>query len=170
MNGELDIDNTLQHTEISQLIVRRALPEDVMDILHWRNDSHVCAMSRHNEPINEEKHRAWYSQAVDDPDRLFIIGSLAGQKTGIVRFDRLHESLWEVSITLTAESRGKGLGRLLLEMALECLHVSHASTEVLAVARLSNEPSVRLFISLGFDRKSDDGELVRLILPPVRVR
>jgi RimJ/RimL family protein N-acetyltransferase len=169
MNG-LGTHNTLQDKEISQLVVRRALPEDVMDILHWRNDPHVCAMSRQNEPIHEAEHRTWYSRAVDDPDRLLIIGSLAGQKVGIVRFDRLQESLWEVSITLAPEARGQGLGRRLLELALECLHVAHASAEVLAVARLSNEPSVRLFLSLGFIRISDDGELVRLVLPPGRSR
>ena len=166
MNRPQDTRNILQCAEKTQLTVRRALQEDVMDILRWRNDPHVCAMSRQNEPIKEAVHRIWYSQAVDDPDRLLIIGSLAGQKVGIVRFDRLQESLWEVSITLTPEARSRGLGRRLLEMALECLYVAHAPTEVLAVARLSNEPSVRLFLSLGFIRESDDGELVRLILPP----
>jgi ribosomal protein S18 acetylase RimI-like enzyme len=169
MNG-FDTHNSLQYIEISQLAVRRALPEDVMDILRWRNDPHVCAMSRQHGPIDEAAHRTWYSQAVNDPDRLLIIGSVAGQKAGIVRFDCLQESLWEVSITLTPEARGRGLGRRLLEMALECLHVAHAPTEVLAVARLSNEPSVKLFLSLGFNRESDDGELVRLVLPPGRNR
>ena len=52
---------------------------------------------------------------------------------------------------------------------VECLHVAHAPKEVLAVARLANEPSVRLFLSMGFIRESDDGELVRLILPHGRV-
>jgi ribosomal protein S18 acetylase RimI-like enzyme len=162
----LNTHNILQCAEKTQLTVRRALQEDVMDVLRWRNDPHVCAMSRQNVPIDEAVHRNWYSQAVDDPDRLLIIAFLAGQKAGIVRFDRLQETLWEVSITLTPEARGRGLGRRLLEMALECLYVAHAPTEVLAVSRLSNEPSVRLFLSLGFNRESDDGELVHLVLFP----
>lgn len=166
MNGLRDTRNILQCAEETQLTVRRALQEDVMDILRWRNDPHVCAMSRQHEPIDEAVHRTWYSRAVDDPERLLIIGILMGIKVGIVRFDRLQESLWEVNITLTPEACGRGLGRRLLEMALECLHVAHAPTEVLAVARLSNEPSVRLFLSMGFIRESDDGELMRLVLPP----
>ena len=164
MNGS-DTRNILQCAEGTQLSVRQALPEDVMDILRWRNDPYICAISRQKEPINEAVHRTWYSRALDDADRLMIIGSLAGQKTGIVRFDRLQESLWEVSITITPEARGRGLGRRLLEMALECLHSVDASAEVLAVARLSNAPSVRLFLSLGFNRESDDGEFVRFVLP-----
>jgi RimJ/RimL family protein N-acetyltransferase len=165
MNEPRDMRNIVQTAEVTQLTVRRALQEDVMDILRWRNDPHVCAMSRQHEPIDEAVHRTWYARAMDDPDRLLIIGILRSIKVGIVRFDRLHGSFWEVSITLTPEARGRGLGRRLLELALECLHVAHAPTGVLAVARLANEPSVRLFLSLGFIRESDDKELVRLVLP-----
>jgi ribosomal protein S18 acetylase RimI-like enzyme len=161
MNG-LDAHNIFRCTDRRQLEVRQALPEDVMDILRWRNDPHACAMSRQCGSIDEAVHRSWYSQALNDPDRLLIIGVLMSQKVGIVRFDREQQALWEVSITMAAEARGCGLGRRLLEMALECLYFAHAPAEVLAVAKLSNEPSLRLFQSLGFIRKKDDGMLVSL--------
>lgn len=161
--------NVAGHNELlsrtgMQLVVRQAQPEDAMDILHWRNDPLACAMSRHPQPIAEAAHMAWYSQAVADPSQLLLIGIRDRQKIGIVRFDRRQASMWEVSITLALDARGQGLGRALLEIALEYLRNVCASTPVLAVIRLNNEPSLRLFNSLRFRRVSDDGEFVSLVL------
>ena len=161
-----DACNILECAEDAGLVARPALPEDAMDVLHWRNDPKARAMSRQDGPIDEAVHRAWYSQVLSDPDRLLIIGVLVGQKIGMVRFDRRQLPVWEVSITLVPEVRGRGLGRRLLEMALKRLHSVHGSAEVLAAARSSNEPSVKLFRSLGFLWKSDDGQLMSLVLPP----
>lgn len=163
--------NVLGHSKAqsaagTQLVVRQAQPEDAMDILHWRNDPLVCAMSRHHEPISEAVHMAWYSRAVDDPNRLLLIGVMGEKKIGIVRFDHHQASLWEVSITMAPNARGKGVGRHLLEMALKRLNIIHAPSSVLAVVRLNNEPSLRLFHSLGFNRESDDGVFASLALSP----
>lgn len=154
----------LQYTEETQLIVRRALPEDAMDVLRWRNDPIACTMSRHQEPISEVVHIAWYSRAMDDPNRLLLIGVLEGEKVGIVRFDYRRKALWEVSIMIAPEARGQGLGRHLLEMALERLHNVYAETSVLAVVSLNNESSLRLFHALGFNQESTDGGFVSLVL------
>ena len=156
--------NILPCTDRSLLEVRRALPEDVMDILRWRNDPHARTMSRQQEQIDEAVHRSWYSQALNDSDRLLIVGMLMGQKVGIVRFDRRQSLLWEVNIALAPEARGYGLGRRLLKMALDCLQGAHVQAEIVAVAKLLNEPSLRLFESLGFARESDDGKFVTLVL------
>jgi ribosomal protein S18 acetylase RimI-like enzyme len=162
MNGL--VQNEFQCAAGTQLIVRQAQSEDAMDILRWRNDPLVCAMSRHQEPISELVHMAWYSRAVDDPNRLLLIGILGEKKIGIVRFDHRQDSLWEVSITIAPDARGQGLGRHLLEMALVRLFVSYAPISVLAVARLDNKPSLSLFHALGFNRESIDGEFVSLVL------
>src|SRR4030067_2225019 len=129
----------LESTAGTQLVVREAQPEDAMDILHWRNDPLVCAMSRHREPISEAAHMAWYSRATEDPNQLLLVGVLGEKKIGIVRFDHRQASLWEVSITIAPDARGQGLGRHLLEMALERLYSACASMTVLAVATLNNE-------------------------------
>lgn len=156
----------LQHTETTQLIVRQALPEDAIDVLRWRNDPLVCAMSRHHDPINEVAHVDWYSKAIGDPNRLLLIGVLGEQKIGIIRFDHQQASLWEVSILMAPEARGQGFAKNFLNLALKHLQKDHLSVSVSAAVRLNNEPSLRLFHALGFDREYEDGEFINLVLLP----
>ena len=160
-----DTHNILQFAERAQFVLRQALPEDVMDILRWRNDPYVCSMSKQNEPVSEVNHRIWYSQAVNDPNRLLLIGLLKGQKAGIVRFDLQQTALWKVSITLAVEARGLGLGQMFLKMALERLYIANAAVAVLAEVKSTNAPSLSIFQALGFIREGEDGELVRFVLP-----
>lgn len=148
----------------THLLVRKAKPEDAMDILCWRNDPFVRAMSRHREAISEEEHLAWYARAIEDTNRLLLIGILAGQKIGVVRFDRCSASLWEVSITLAPLARGQGLALHLLKMALEQLVALCAPVTVQAVVRLNNEPSLRLFRAMGFHCENNDGDFTTLTL------
>ena len=140
------------------LIVRPAQFEDVMDVLRWRNDPLVSAMSRETELISEQIHKVWYSQAIDDPSRLLLIGIRDGQKIGMVRFDQHQALTWEVSIMVALEARGQGNGASMLQMALMQLRVVYAPTNVLATIRLNNQPSLKLFHGLGFTRERDDGE------------
>jgi ribosomal protein S18 acetylase RimI-like enzyme len=137
-----------------------------MDVFRWRSDPLVCAMSRQGGAISEVAHMKWYSQAVGDPGRLLLIGVLDGKSIGIVRFDRLGEALREVSITTAPEARGQGLARHFLGMALKYLYAVCSPASVLAVVRLNNEPSLKLFHALGFKRESDDGAFANFILPP----
>lgn len=158
MNGFAFLDD-----ECTQLFVRKAQSEDCMDVLRWRNDPLVCAMSRHPEPLSEKDHKAWYSQVLDDPNRFFLIGILNGQKVGTVRFDWHSDSGWEVSIIVSQSARGKGVGKHLLRLALKQFKIEHVSTSVQAVIRFDNEPSLRLFRSLGFRNKSNEGKFICLI-------
>lgn len=146
------------------LTVRLATPEDVLDILHWRNEAFTRSMSRDTEVIEELEHRKWFSKVLNDPKRLLLIGVCEEEKVGMVRFDRGNEEQWEVNIIVNPDVRGQGLGRHLLEMALEQLQNIYAPTSVLAVVNLNNKPSLKLFHALGFNQKSDNGKFANLVL------
>lgn len=146
--------------------MRPAGIEDALDILRWRNDSLARAMSRNDSAVGKADHMAWFAQAVNDPNRRFLIGVLDGTSVGVVRFDCKGDSLWEVSITLAPEFRGKGLGRWLLGSALEHLHSEFPHSSVIAVARLNNDASLKLFLGQGFGRENDDGTYANLVLRP----
>ena len=164
------MNDELQGTEGIELVVRQAQLEDAMDVFRWRNDPLVCAVSRQHETISEAEHMTWYSRALDDPNRLLFIGILEGKKIGIVRFDNRLESVWEVSINVASKVRGRGLGQCLLRVALRHLYRGFPLAFVLAVARLNNQSSLKLFHAVGFDRASDDGVFVSLVLTPVTTK
>lgn len=148
-----------------RLAVRQASIEDAIDVLRWRNDPLVRAMSRHHAHISEDAHMVWYESALSDPNRILLIGTLGNRKIGIVRFDLRHAFSWEVSIALAKNMRGKGLGRPFLEIALEWIKMSRSqATSVLAVIRFDNESSLRLFESLGFRTEGATGEFMNLAL------
>lgn len=164
--NDADVSKGTSNDKRNTMTVRKALPKDVMDVFRWRNDSYVCTMSRHSEPINEATHIVWYSKAISDPYRLLLIGVIENQRIGFVRFDCNHVSLWEASIVLAPEARGRGLSKQFLKMALGRLQSDHAQVAVLAVVNLHNKPSLRLFYSLGFVQKGNGSGFIHLILPP----
>jgi len=139
------------------LAVRPARPADALELLRWRNDPLVRAMSRTGEPIAEAAHLAWYTEACRDPGRVLLIGCRAERALGMVRFDRRPPAAWEASILLAPEARGQGLGADLLALGLGRLESLQGPTEVLAQIRDSNAASIRLFESLGF-RRSGSGQ------------
>ena len=151
-------------TSPATLTLRLATQDDVLDILHWRNETLTRSMCRNTAFIEELEHRKWFSKVLNDPKRLLLIGIYEEQKVGMVRFDRCNEEQWEVNIIVNPEVRGQGLGRHLLELALERLKNNYAPTSVLAVVNLNNKPSLRLFHALGFTQKSDNGKFANLVL------
>lgn len=151
-------------TSPATLTLRLATQDDVLDILHWRNETLTRSMSRNSAFIEELEHRKWFSKVLNDPKRLLLIGIYEEQKAGMVRFDRCNEEQWEVNIIVNPEVRGQGLGRQFIEMALEQLYKTYAPTSVLAVVHFKNEPSLKLFKTLGFSWQSDDGKFTNFTL------
>lgn len=142
------------------LHLRRATIDDALDVLRWRNDPHTRAMSRDDSMLEAQAHLDWFARAVEDPDRLLLIGEHAAASVGMVRFDRLDQA-WEVSINIAPEARGQGHGAPLLGAGLAAFAAAHPGVEVLAVIRPDNAASLRLFEGLGFRPAGGDGDLMR---------
>lgn len=146
------------------LSVRLARPDDSLDLLHWRNDLHVRAMSRNSDVLEEAAHLAWYEKALRSVDTIVLIGEQESRKVGMVRFDRRDTALWETSILLEAGCRGKGLSRVLFSKALAFFHERNAQAFILAAIKPENKASLRLFLSLGFVFDRQDGDILEYLL------
>lgn len=144
--------------------IRPASMDDALDVLRWRNDWHTRAMSTNCGLIEEATHLSWFERALNDENRVIVIGTQASKSIGMVRFDRLgSENDWIVSITLAPEERGKGLSKLLLAGAMASLSNAHPHANLLAEVKVVNTESKKLFESLGYltKNKGDDSDTIQ---------
>lgn len=136
------------------LTIRPASMEDGMDILSWRNDPFTRQMSRDRDVIAESTHMRWFASALSRDDRVFFIGEHDGQKVGMMRFDRVDETTWEVSHNMAPEARGKGLGQVMVQMVLD----KFPCPLIVAEIREDNAGCWHVYEKLGFKLESSDGE------------
>lgn len=147
----------------ASLALRAATLDDAAAIREWRNDELTRTMSRNAAAVSEADHMRWFVRTLDDPAKLLLVGSVAGDKVGMARFDRLAPDTWEVNINLAPAHRGKGWSHDLLAAALEAV-AAHNPMEIVAEIKPENAPSRRLFEAHGFRRVGTFGEVDRFVL------
>ncbi|CAG8999000.1 MAG: Putative phosphinothricin acetyltransferase YwnH [Candidatus Celerinatantimonas neptuna] len=104
--------------------------------------------------VSVESRRAWFHE--HDPNkRLLLVYEENGQIIAWVSFQSFYgrpayDHTCELSIYLSPECRGKGLGKKLLSEALDLTQSLQIKT-VLGFIFSHNTPSIRLFKALGFE-------------------
>ncbi|WP_432456760.1 GNAT family N-acetyltransferase [Cellulomonas iranensis] len=149
------------------LTARTATPDDADLLLGWRNDAGTRAASRDRGLVTRDAHVAWLSRVLAAPDRLLLVVERTGRPAGTVRFDRVDDDLWEVSITLAPHARGRGLAPDVLAAGERAWRARVGpGPAVLASVRPDNVASARLFEAAGYRpvAPGDDG-LDRYVRP-----
>lgn len=95
------------------------------------------------------RHDRWFCRAIDSSDRQFRIMMLGDLACGYLRLDRIGDSRARVSICLSPDTRGQGLGSYLLEEA-KALAVKHSITRLDAEIHPRNIASRRVFDRAGY--------------------
>ena len=128
------------------------MPADSANIFMWRNDPKTRAMSRSGAIVSDQSHSTWFSAALEDPDRILLVAEQQELgAVGVLRFDRLSELRWELSINLDPRVRGKGVGQACLEAALDWAAIqSLAPQTIIAEIHKDNVASRRAFEAVGF--------------------
>jgi RimJ/RimL family protein N-acetyltransferase len=149
-------------TETPELSLRPASEDDAALLREWRNDPVTRTASRNTAEVGTEEHATWLTAVLADPARLLLICELGGEPAGQVRFDRLGEQSYEISISLAPAARGQGLSPSFISLAVEQLRESHRDAEVEAHVREENPGSLAAFRRAGFrpSGKQADGFLV----------
>jgi spore coat polysaccharide biosynthesis predicted glycosyltransferase SpsG/L-amino acid N-acyltransferase YncA len=148
------------------LRLRGARMSDASNLFDWRNDAHVRAVSRDNRPLTWERHIAWLRSVLENPNRKLLVAVVGSTLAGTVRFDEMgkkpHE--WEISIALSPENRGQGLGDRLLKAAEQNLrNQCEGPVRISALVKTDNPTSSKLFARNGYDegRRRPETPLVR---------
>jgi UDP-2,4-diacetamido-2,4,6-trideoxy-beta-L-altropyranose hydrolase len=138
--------------------LRPATMDDAETLWLWRNDPLTRAQSRNTEPIAWTSHVRWLSLAFADAGQRILIAESDGIPVGTIGFHSTGGAGSEVSITVSAGERGRGLGRAILSAAC----AQSPTQDVYASVRIENESSRRLFESSGFARvESTESGFVR---------
>lgn len=150
------------------LTVRPAEPSDSAAVFGWRNDPVTRAVSRTFDPVPWPAHEAWFATVLADPDRHLLVGTVDGERVGVVRFDRLDDGRWEVSINLAPAARGRKLAVPLLRAGAGWLRAAEPTAEVVAVIQRDNVPSHRAFTAAGYTEVASADGWVTYVLPTAR--
>jgi RimJ/RimL family protein N-acetyltransferase len=129
---------------------------DATLLWQWRNDPHTIAMSRQPDVIAWETHVAWLAKRLADRDAMLLIGLQGDQSIGVVRFERRADGAAEVSITIAADFRGRGLGKPLLQSGCEYADRAGFARVFDAEIRTDNLASRKIFEASGFKFVSSD--------------
>lgn len=146
-----------------ELQVRPATELDSAMIFAWRNDPATRAVSVTTEEITWSDHQKWFATVLADPDRHLLVAQVAGQQVGVVRFDRVGEQNWEISLNLAPEARGRGRGVVSIKAGHRWLLNYEEPAEILAKVRASNEASLRVFDKAGYVEVSRVDDWVHLV-------
>jgi UDP-2,4-diacetamido-2,4,6-trideoxy-beta-L-altropyranose hydrolase len=142
------------------LTTRRAIREDAAMILTWRNDPYVRSVSRDKGVIEWQAHRAWFERVVASPDHLMLIAEKNAVPVGVVRFDRLANRRYEISLYLNPIVAGRKLGLPMISAAQQALsRKARCDLVILAETVPGNAVSQRLFRNAGYAQSGDHFEL-----------
>jgi RimJ/RimL family protein N-acetyltransferase len=149
--------------ELQKISLRKIDQQDAETLFEWANDPVVRANSIHTEPIKWDTHLAWLQSRLAAGTVMLML-EVDGKPAGQLRFDYdTDHQCWKIDYSISAEQRGKGLGKKIIEEGLVFLD----KFPVVAFVKPENIPSLRVFEALGFENKGtstmDDVELVKFI-------
>ena len=137
--------------------IRPATHADLPGILDIYNEAVLNTTATYDyEPRTFEHRLAWFEEHDKNNYPVFVAVTEEGRIAGWSSLNRYHDRMGycfttENSVYVTADLRGKGIGRLLLPPLIEAARRLglHA---ILAVIDADNAASIRLHASLGFVR------------------
>ena len=147
------------------VILRRAEAADAEALWAWANDPAARAASGTQAPIEWPHHVSWLAKRLASPNNLILMAeSPAGQPLGTIRFET--DDHWvsaRLSYLVAPDSRGRGVGRTLLERGPDALAAVRTGVRLVAQVRPTNQPSRRLFEALGWVEDGSTAEFLRFV-------
>ncbi len=148
-NGAVRVTGLItQGPSSTELLVRRATQSDCALFWHWVNDQEVRASAFSSDPIPWETHQLWFRRRLEDPgSTLYVIEAPIGP-IGQVRFEKV-DGEYSISYSLGRQFRGVGLGKAMLQKAIDVFHSSQSGI-LTAEVKIENLASSKVFERLGF--------------------
>lgn len=151
-HGAMRVSDLMLLSEGTPLKARRAEAHDEALLMRWANDPLVRTKSFNQAIIHPGEHSEWFKNRLGNKAcRIYIFETETGVAVGQVRFE-LEEGRWLIDYSLDACFRGRGLGRVVLSLAISKLTEEMGLISLMAHVKVDNLVSSRVFESLGFTR------------------
>lgn len=141
--------------------LRKATLDDCRTLFDWRNDPVTVAMSLVSEPVPWENHVAWFEGSLSNPKRHLLVGEFEDHLVGTIRFDLVDDTA-EISITVSPDQRGKGMGASLLGAADEWARTELGLNHIIARIKENNPASIAIFKKSGYEI-TETGDVLSLV-------
>ena len=92
-----------------EITLRMATMDDCEAIYKWRNAEETRRHIFNSEPISLDKHRRWFMESLENPNRKILIAELHGRSIGVLRYD-IDGRLAVISIYTVPGIKGYGIG------------------------------------------------------------
>ncbi len=124
---------------------------DAKVLCNWHNDPEVRSVSFDEQKIAYSKYQSWLRKKIsDDKVHLWIAEDSTGQPIGQVQLVVERSGTAFVSLIVDQARRGRGLGTVLIEHAMETAFKIACVRHILAQIRPLNVASERAFKHAGF--------------------
>lgn len=153
---------------MTSLVVRDATEADAALLHGWRDDPLTRHWSRNTAEVPFADHLNWLRGVLASDQRLLLVAESPEGPLGSVRFDQVTDGVWEVSITVAPERRGRGLAAEILAAGEHALVARRPAKTVLASVHRDNAASARLFERAGYTERAgtpEDGRFRELEKP-----
>lgn len=125
--------------------LRNATLKDWSFLLSLRNDEETRRNSKNNETIHPEEHLSWLKKVLQDPNVHLFIAVQDHNMVGTARANfEPSTGVYELSWTISPESRGKGFGKQMIKALAEKF-----GSKIRAEIKNGNLSSIRLAESVG---------------------
>ena len=140
------------------LELRTATKSDCQFVFDLSNDEAVRTSSLNQEKITWSTHELWFKNKLDSSDDAFYIAEIKDKAMGQVRFV-IRDDVAEISLSLSCEFRGCGLGSSLIKLSCDRVFADFPVQKIHAVVKNENESSIRSFEKSNFKKTFCDQEI-----------
>lgn len=125
--------------------LRQATKDDCELLFDWANNPQVRANAINTEPIEWEGHCKWFQSKLQSSDKILILEDSI--PVGQIRLDVV-DNHYLIDYSVQSNQRGKGYGKILLEMVIK----SHRDYTLKGEVREDNIGSKKAFERSGFTK------------------
>jgi RimJ/RimL family protein N-acetyltransferase len=137
--------------------LRLATLEDADFLLLCRNDSMTRKASSSTHKVTKEEHMKWLNNILQDPKRTLYIAVHNTVPVGSARADLLEDTT-ELSWTVAPNSRGQGIGEMMMKIL-----ASKVSGSICARIKQDNHASINIAKALGMELYKEENGMLYFI-------